>query len=128
MKRVIVDSDILIYVSRNDASAINFISALENKAVVAISSVTATELLVGCGSKVEMSRVLKFLQRFQVIHVSQEISSRSLELVETYYLSHGLLMPDALIAATALTLDEQFATNNRRDFRFIEGLKLLDYP
>jgi predicted nucleic acid-binding protein len=43
-------------------------------------------------------------------------------------LSHGLLIADALIAATALSLDASFLTKNQRDYRFIKGLSLLMYP
>jgi len=50
------------------------------------------------------------------------------ELVRKYRLSHGLLIPDALIAASALTLDLDFITKNQRDYRFISELKLLPYP
>ncbi len=128
MTRVIVDSDILIYVSRNDSAAIRFVSDLENTSIVAMSSITAMELIVGCGNKLELSRLQKFLQRFQLLQVTEEISVRSIELVETYNLSHGLLIADGLIAATALTLGEPLATNNQRDFRFISGLNLLAYP
>jgi len=41
--------------------------------------------------------------------------------------SHGLLIPDALIASTALYLNMDLATKNQRDYRFIENLKLLPY-
>jgi predicted nucleic acid-binding protein len=40
-------------------------------------------------------------------------------------LSHGLLIPDALIAATAIVLDYDFITKNQRDYRFVNGLKVL---
>jgi predicted nucleic acid-binding protein len=43
-------------------------------------------------------------------------------------LSHGLLIADSLIAATALTLGTLFVTKNQRDYRFIAELQLLPYP
>ena len=49
-------------------------------------------------------------------------------LLRKYRLSHGLLIADALIAATAISRGLAFATKNRRDYRFINGLKLLPYP
>lgn len=63
----------------------------------------------------------------QILYISENISLRASELIERYNLSHGLLIPDALIAATALNYDEAFITKNQRDFRFIEKLKLLQY-
>lgn len=44
--------------------------------------------------------------------------------METYSLSHNLNLPDALIAATALSHDVQLYTLNLKDFRFIPGLNL----
>lgn len=49
-------------------------------------------------------------------------------LLKTYRLSHGLLIADALIAATALTLDISIVSKNQKDYRFISGLRLLPYP
>jgi predicted nucleic acid-binding protein len=49
-------------------------------------------------------------------------------LVEAYFLSHGLLIADAFVAATAIDLDIPLLTKNQRDYRFIQGLKLLPYP
>ncbi|RIK44584.1 MAG: hypothetical protein DCC55_02120 [Chloroflexi bacterium] len=46
----------------------------------------------------------------------------------TFLLSHGLLIPDALIAATAIVINEPLATKNHRDYRFITGLTLSAYP
>jgi predicted nucleic acid-binding protein len=43
-------------------------------------------------------------------------------------LSHGLLIADGVIAATALIHNEAFITKNQRDFRFIANLNLLPYP
>jgi predicted nucleic acid-binding protein len=43
-------------------------------------------------------------------------------------LSHGLLIADGLIAATALALNTPFVTKNQRDYRFIAGLDLRPYP
>ena len=58
----------------------------------------------------------------------ERISERAVELLRRYRLSHGLLVPDALIAATSLFWDIPFLTKNQRDYRFIEGLNLLPYP
>lgn len=128
MDIVIVDSDILIDVSRNDPLAVDFVANLEGTNTVVISSVTAMELIIGCKDKPELFRVQKFLQRFQVIQITDQISELSIDLLNTYNLSHGLLIADAMIAATAITLGEKFVSKNQRDFRFIDGLKLLSYP
>jgi tRNA(fMet)-specific endonuclease VapC len=40
----------------------------------------------------------------------------------SFFLSHGLLIPDALIAATALEHGLDLYSKNVRDFRMIPGL------
>jgi predicted nucleic acid-binding protein len=86
------------------------------------------ELIVGCRDKTELQTLAKFLARFQILKLNEQISAKSVELLNQYRLSHGLLIADALIAATALETDENFITGNQKDFRFISGLKLLPYP
>lgn len=46
-----------------------------------------------------------------------------MELIDIYSNSHGLLLADALIAATALENDLTVVTYNVDDFKFIAGLK-----
>jgi len=49
-------------------------------------------------------------------------------LLREYRLSHGLLIADSLIAATAITIAAPLATKNQQDYKFIKGLQLLSYP
>ncbi|CAG0928380.1 hypothetical protein TFLX_00889 [Thermoflexales bacterium] len=67
-------------------------------------------------------------KRFQVIKLAEPISDTAVDLLHRYRLSHGLLIADSLIAATALSLNEPFVTKNQGDYRFITGLQLLPYP
>jgi predicted nucleic acid-binding protein len=57
------------------------------------------------------------------IPLDADISGRFLNLLNTYALSHRLSVPDALIAATALSQDIPLFTLNHRDFRFVADLK-----
>lgn len=43
----------------------------------------------------------------------------------SYSKSHGLMLADAVIAATCLEHDLQLITLNVKDFRFIKGLTLI---
>ena len=86
------------------------------------------ELIVGCRNKAELRVLEKFLGRYQILKMTDEISDRAVDLLKRYFLSHGLLIADGLIAATALVHNQAFITKNQRDFRFIEGLNLLPYP
>ncbi len=127
MALTIVDSDILIDVARGEADAISCLSRLEKTSPLAISAVTQMELLVGCRNKTELQDLEKFLNRYQLLKITGQISDRAVDLLKHYFLSHGLLIADGLIAATALVHNEAFITKNQRDFRFIVGLNLLPY-
>ena len=128
MAITIVDSDILIDVARGEADAINCLLRLEQASALAISAVSQMELIVGCRSKKELQDLEKFLNRYQVLKITDRISDRASDLLTQYFLSHGLLIADGLIAATALIHNESFITKNQRDFRFIADLNLLPYP
>lgn len=86
------------------------------------------ELVVGCRNKNEMRKTEKFLQRFEILAVNEATSEKADELLREYRLSHGLLIGDSLIAATAIIWGYPLASKNQRDYRFISELDLLPYP
>ncbi len=106
MALTIVDSDILIDAGRGEADAINCLLHLEKTSVLAISTVSEMELIVGCRNKAELKALEKFLSRYQILKITDEISDRAVELLKQYFLSHSLLIADGLIAGTALVHNE----------------------
>lgn len=125
---IISDTDILIDLAREDAHATSHLETLRQTSSIGISSVTEMELIVGCRNKAELRELDEFLKFFQIVRLTSQISDRAVFLLRQYRLSHGLLLADALIAATALSSNLPFITKNQRDYRFIEGLNLLTYP
>jgi predicted nucleic acid-binding protein len=125
---VLVDTDILIDVSRGEAEALAALSQLESQRDLAVSVITQMELVVGCRNTAELRALVQFLRRFAVLSINEEISRAAVDLLTRYRLSHGLLIADALIAATALYGDQPLISKNQRDYRFITGLQLLPYP
>jgi len=124
----VVDTDILIDVGRGVSEAIAYLEGLETNSQLAISAVTQMELIVGCRNKAELRDLDKFLGRFYLLKIDEAISDRAVTLLRQYRLSHGLLISDALIAATAIDGNYPFVSKNQRDYRFIDGLNLLPYP
>ena len=125
---VIVDSDILIDAGRSDSEAVDFLARVSQVDTLMISTITQMELMVGARNKNELRIIEKFLTRFETVKLNPTISDLAVDLIRQYRLSHGLLMPDALIAATALSVNEPLATKNQRDYRFIVGLTLDPIP
>jgi predicted nucleic acid-binding protein len=123
----VIDTDILIDVGRGESKAVDYMAQLEKDSSLALSVITQMELIVGCRNRAELRAVDRFLTRFQVLPTNELISEKAVELLSMYRLSHGLLIADALIAATALVFELRFASKNQRDYRFIVDLKLLPY-
>ena len=124
----VVDTDILIDASRAMDEALACLDQIEDRLILAVSVVTEMELVVGCRDKAELRSLDRFLNRFQVIRLNEQVSDSGVELLRRYRLSHGLLIADALIAASALVLEAPLVSKNQRDYRFIAGLNLLGYP
>jgi len=118
----------LIDAARQVGEAVDCLMRIERKTVAAISVVTHMELVIGCRNKTELRDTERFLQRFQSLALTAAICDTALDLLRQYRLSHGLMIPDTLIAATAITLHQPLISKNQRDYRFIGGLQLLPYP
>jgi predicted nucleic acid-binding protein len=86
------------------------------------------ELIVGCRDKSELEILENFLSRFRVLALNEQTSNIAVNLMRDFRLSHGLLVADALIAATAISLRLPLLTKNQRDYRLISDLELLPYP
>ena len=91
-----------------------------------VSAISAGEFMFGALDKADLAKIIKGLNAIKIIHVDETISEKSLELIQHYGLSHTLVVPDAFIAATALVHNLPLYTLNRKDFRFIEGIRLYD--
>ncbi len=125
---VIVDTDILIDAARGVRDAVVCLEQIERQGTLATSIVTEMELIVGCRTKAELRALDRFLSRFQVLKLNERISDAAVDLLRRYRLSHGLLIADALIAASALLSDNPLVSKNQGDYRFVTGLRLLTYP
>ena len=127
-KQLLVDTDILIDVANNISTAIDRLKLEAQSLSLVVSVITQMELIVGCRNKTELQYLKKFLQDYELIAFDESVSIKATELVENYRLSHGLLIPDALIAATAITRNIPLLSKNQKDYRFILELNLLTYP
>jgi predicted nucleic acid-binding protein len=128
VQRILVDTDVLIDAGRAVEVAIVQLETAAQKSTLAVSIITQMELLVGCRNRTELQIMERFLERFESIKLSEAISDRAIDLLRNYRLSHGLLIADALIAATAIVTDAPLLSKNQRDYRFIQGLNFLPYP
>lgn len=124
---LLIDTDVLIDFSRGIEQAREQLRDVETEYALAISVITQLELMVGCEDKEAFQSLQQFLDDFNILQLNSSISEKAVELFEKYRLSHGVLIPDMLIASTFLTLDIPLMSKNRKDFHFIDGLNLVDY-
>jgi len=57
--------------------------------------------------------------------LNEDITEIAINLIENIQKSHGLKIPNALIASMAIYYDLSLWTYNIKDFRFIENLSLF---
>ncbi|MBI1768136.1 MAG: type II toxin-antitoxin system VapC family toxin [Bacteroidetes bacterium] len=92
---------------------------------LAISSVTYSEIIFGSRNKAHQNTLIRGLEKFALIEIDAIVDSIHRELIKRYSLSHGLDIQDAIVAATALKDDLSLYTLNKRDFSFIQGIRLI---
>ena len=114
LKGVLVDTDVLIDVSRGKPQALDLFDDMSReKPPIFISVISAMELMVGARNKKEVQEIEGFLANYRLLALTEDISHKAYELVKTYAKSHGLEIPDALIAASAVSNDLGLATTNK---------------
>ncbi|MEH2397808.1 type II toxin-antitoxin system VapC family toxin [Nostoc sp.] len=117
---ILCDTNILIEFYKNNTAIIQELRQIGIHQL-AISVITRAELYYGAINKNELNRIQQHLDLLQNIPIDQPISEKFIQLMAQYSLSHKLTIPDALIAATALTHNISLYTLNLKDFRFIQG-------
>ena len=120
---ILCDTNILIEFYKGNSEIVHELErvGLSN---LSISVITAGELYFGARDKRELNQMKKHLSLLNQISLDSEISERFLALLGEYALSHKLSVPDALIAATALSRNIPLYTLNIKDFQFIPNLEL----
>jgi predicted nucleic acid-binding protein len=71
---------------------------------------------------IDLLRGNTYAADFTLLHLSPVESAEAYALVLVYNKSHGLTIPDAFIAATAIAQGLQLATDNDRHFQMIPKL------
>ena len=119
---LLLDTDVLIYFLRGD-KRIKALLLFNDRFFY--SYITRKELLKKPGlSRGEEEAIMRLLNRLRQVPVDCKIASLADELFKKHR-RKGLNIPDALIAATALTRRFILVTFNRKHFHFIPHLILF---
>jgi len=120
---VLCDTNIFIHAFNGDAKTISALQSIGYDNIL-LSNITVMELYQGMGNKEELQEMKKKIKYYDVIEVDVETSKLATQLIDQFNLSHGLLIPDAIIAASALIHRIELFTYNVKDFQFIPDIKL----
>ena len=125
---MICDTDVMIdYWDVKQSRHLDAKKTLENEIEldqIILSAITKMELMMGAVNKTELASINKKLERFNISLLNNDITLEAFKLIEKYKLSHGLSLPDALIASTALITELELFTYNLKDYKYISGIKL----
>jgi predicted nucleic acid-binding protein len=122
LEKIILDTNILIEILKNNTQTINEVEKYEYHY---ISAITKMELFYGALNKIELEKLNKFINLFIEIPLNENISNLATNLVYKYVKSHTLDIPDSLIAATSLSSGYKLFTYNKKDFKFIANIDLI---
>jgi predicted nucleic acid-binding protein len=125
-KIVLCDTDVMIEFYRGNPGIVTELKKIGQENI-AISYITAGELIFGAFNKRELTKLKRDIKHLLLLDIDNKTCELFINLISTYALSHRLAVPDGFIAATALACDVELFTLNKKDFRFIEGLKLYVY-
>ena len=118
---MLVDTDVLIWHLRGYPQATR---RLDELGTLTLSSISWLEVLQGMRNKAELLAGKKMLDKrsAKLLPVTEAITLRATELMESLTLSHGLQMGDALIAATAIEHQLPVLTANVKHFSAVASL------
>jgi predicted nucleic acid-binding protein len=114
---ILVDSDILIEVSRGrDAAVVSkWMELSTSDALILFSSVTAAELWSGA-RPTEHAALEALFEALVCVPADAVVGRRAGEYLRRYRKSHSVELGDALIAASAVTSGAMLWTRNRKHY------------
>lgn len=120
---ILCDTNVIIEALKKNPVVIQTIEKIGLERI-AVSVVTVMELYYGALHKAELKKIKRHLSSIRILQIDEAISVAASELIERYAKSHGLQIPDALIAATSINHGFKLYTGNKKDFIYIENVSL----
>jgi len=117
-KRALLDSNIIIYISKQELP-LTFIEQFDE---IYISVISYMEILgYAFQEKAEENYLKELLSVFMVLYIGPEISEITIGIRK----ENKIKLPDAIIAATAISENLHLITRNTSDFKHID-IKLIN--
>ena len=118
---VVVDTDILIWILRQDQSLVDrFKTAIvETNGHVYITPVQVAEIYSGIRPK-EKLKVELFIESMNILDIDKKIGKLAGDFLHQYARSHAMTMADALVGAAAKTNVFKLWTMNKKHYPMFE--------
>lgn len=127
--RYLMDSGIIIRETRGDGRAAALLDELSSRGALIASAITVFETYRGCRTPHEERATADLFQRIPALDLTYDAAKTAADIMRRYrgVFSSERAVPDAMIAATAITVGATFVTLNKKHFagQPIEGLETL---
>ncbi len=120
----LLDTDVAVDILRGYPPAVAWLNQL-GATPLGMPGLVVMELLQGCQNKAEQQRIEQIFGNYALHWASDLDCQRALVDFADYHLSHNLGLLDALIAHTAVGLNEELVTFNMKHYNVVAGLKTL---
>jgi len=118
----LLDTNAVIYYFKGMQKAVAVFKLIEDaNEEVNLSVITKIELL-SFDNEDELKNIDRLLVNSRIFSLDDEIVDKTIEVRRKYKLK----LPDAIIAATAMVNNLILVTHNKKDFKKIRGLKIID--
>ena len=119
---LLIDTNVFVDFLRNYPPAVDFFDGIALRDDILFSAVTEAELLAGKANDdtEKREKLLHLLYRWTKAPVANPLAREAGDISRQY----GLEVPDAMIAATALSHDAELMTRNVKDFRRIPQIRV----
>lgn len=122
---MIVDTNIIIDLLKGHSEAYEFIDSHINDDLY-LSVITVSEVYPGIKNR-EIELFEDLLTLFQLVQVNKKISVEAGRLRRKYLSSHGIEIPDAIIAATANDLKVPVVSLDKKHFSVLSKNLVVPY-
>ena len=117
----LLDTNLFIDLLRSYQPALQWMQG-NRQQILGIPSIVRMELVWGARNKVELQRIVKLVNPFPVIHLTQADSVWAMRQFESYHLSHQIEIADCFIGAMSTRFTLPIYTRNARDFKVLPGV------
>lgn len=122
MAEYLLDTNVLSKIFYGNIAVKEFVDSLD----AGIDTVVYIECIQGSISKRDRGLIKQSLSQLNYYSITPDVALLAIELIDKYSASKGLLLADALIAATAITYDLILVSYNIKHFRSVKELSVIE--